>query len=365
MTYILGWKSNSEVFLTADSALTTRSDSPKLDLLKSSFGQEHVLETDRKVEERSSKLFLKENIGVAMAGRYDLAIQITSAFYGKIEEGLSPRDALGWAVFLNSPFPKDATAQLAVAYFDSHPKLLSFNSQGDYKIRNDEKIIHLGSAPPKYKVANEAWLADILPRTKNQPGMQISSVIGVLQSHGVLNPTLQAGIGGAFCGLYIGEAGGSWQPDILFIEEDKLVSTCVRNNCLVVSSPIIGESRCFLTYLPPRSVESLKEQTAKAIEEGRQVQNSCKYDYAFLINTKVRTLTLIQMDKNLRHDLLWLEPYSEGGRSGTKIIIFPYLRKILDRKGEGLVIARYKSPSMNEVPKEKTVHRKIDWEKSG
>ena len=209
MTYVLGWKSNSEAFLTADSALTTLSDSPKLNFLKSSFGQEHVLETKRKVEERSSKLFLRENIGVAMAGRYDLAIQIISAFYGKIGEGLSPRDALGWAVFLNSSFPRDATVQLAVAYFDGHPKLLSFNSQGDRKIRDDEEVIHLGSAPQGYKAINKGWLEDISPRTKNQPGIQLSSVLGVLQSHGVLNPTLRAGIGGAVWVLYISENVGS------------------------------------------------------------------------------------------------------------------------------------------------------------
>ena len=364
MTYVLGWKSNSEVFLAADSALTTFSDSPKLDFKRSSFGQRHILETSKKVEERSSKLFLKENIGVAMAGRYDLAIRIISTFYGKIRDGLSPIDALKEAVFLNSPFPKNATAQLAVAYFDGYPKLLSFNSHGDYKIKDDEKIIHLGSAPPKYKAINEDWLVDIPSRTKDQPGMQLSAVLGTLQSHGALNPTLQVGIGGAFCGLYINKNGGSWQPDILFIEEDKLVSTCVRNDCLVVSSPIIGESRCFLTYLPPKSIESLKEQVAKAIEEGRRVQSSGKYDYVFLTNIKMRTLTLIHMNKSLRHDLLWLEPFTDGDHSGTKVVIFPSLRKIRDREGEGLVIATYKSPSINEVPKDKIIYKEIDWEKS-
>ena len=142
------------------------------------------------------------------------------------------------------------------------------------------------------------------------------------------------------------------------------MSTCVRNDCLVVNSPTIGESRCFLTYIPPRSFESLKEQTSKAVEEGRRVRDSGKYDYVFLMNIKMKTLTLIQMNKKLRHDLLWLEPYFEGGRSGTKVVIFPHLRKILDRKGEGLVIATYKSPSINKIPKEKIIHRKVDWENS-
>lgn len=355
MTYVLGWKSDSKVFLAADSALTTISDSPRLDLPRSSFGQNHVVASERKVEERALKLFLKENIGVAIAGRYDLAVRITKSFYKKIEEGLLPNVALKEAIFLNSPFPKGATVQIAVAFFDGNPRLLSFNSNGDFKIRDDEQIVHLGSAPSGYKTVNEGWLKeDILPATKNLPEFQLPSMLGILQSHGILNPTLQVGIGGAFSGLYVDTNGGHWQPDMLFIEEcdNLLVSPCIRNDCFVVNSPVLGESRCFLTYLPPRSESSLREQTTRAIESARELKNSAKYDYVFIMNKKLKTLTLLQMSKNLRHDFLWLEPFSESdGSMGTKVFIFSKLRNIINRNEGGVAIIPYREPSTNELPK--------------
>lgn len=357
MTYVIAWKSKSEVFLTADSALTTRSPSLELTLSQSSFGQEHLLDTERKVEERALKLFLKEKIGIGLAGRYDLAIKAINAFYEKIQEGLSPIDALKWAVFLIQPFPQDTTIQLAVGYYDDGPRLISFNSQGDCQIRDDEEIVHLGSAPPGYKRINEEWVKDII-RKIDQPKAQIASMLGVLQSHGMLNPTLQAGIGGAFAGLYIGESGGNWQPDILFVEDDKLASVSIINDCLVVNSPTIGQSRCFLTYLPPRSLESLKDQTTKAIEEAKRVMNSAEYDYLIFISTKYKSITLIEMNKHKQHELVWLEPFIQpDGHSGTKISIFPQLRRLIDRQIGGIAVATYRSPSTQEVSKDKIINK--------
>ena len=49
MTYVLGWKTENEVFLAADTALTTTVASPTLDMERSSFGEDHYVDHEKKV----------------------------------------------------------------------------------------------------------------------------------------------------------------------------------------------------------------------------------------------------------------------------------------------------------------------------
>ena len=130
MTYVLAWKTDSEVFLTADSALTTTHPNPDgHHLERSSFGEEHIFESDRIVEERALKLFLQNNIAVAIAGRYDTAIQMVKSFYEGLASGSPPKRALDDAIFRWYPSLRDGIVQLAVAYFDEQPQLLYFDGQ--------------------------------------------------------------------------------------------------------------------------------------------------------------------------------------------------------------------------------------------
>lgn len=360
MTYVLAWKTDSDVFLAADSALTTTNpNSDRHNLERSSFGKEHIFEDNRVVEERTLKLFLKNNIGIAIAGRYETAIAMVGTFYEKINEGMSPREALNWTVFTHAPALRDGVVQLTVAYFDEQPSLLCFNGG---EVVDNQDVVHLGSAPPHYREINEGWLRDLPTLAGNRADMQLAAMLGILQSHGVLNPTLRAGIGGAFAGLRISRQGGTWQPDVLFIEYGtrRLVSTCIQNDCFIVNSPILGESRCFLTFIPPRTRESLMEQTGQAIEQARAMKNSGLFDYVFIMSTNVRSLTLIHMDKKLRHLLLWIEPFvEEGGITGTNIKIFPRLRAIINRTDQGIVMVPYAESTETEIPHERRITREI------
>jgi hypothetical protein len=360
MTYVLAWKTDSEVFLTADSALTTTHPSPEgHHLERSSFGEEHIFENDRIVEERALKLFLKDNIGVAIAGRYDTAIQIVKSFYEGLSAGSSPKRALDDAIFHWYPSLRDGIVQLAVAYFDERPQLLYFDGQN--RVDDTRRIVHLGSAPPDYQAINEQWLEGLVGVPGFESSSRLAAMQGVLQSHGILNTTLQRGIGGAFAGLYVDDSGGHWQSDLLFIEDGttRFVSSCVRRDCFIINSPVLGESRCFLTYLPPKTEEELREQTSRAIAEAVESKRSAVYDYAFIMNTSVRSLTLVHMNKNLRHRLLWIEPSPAEEGSTTTIRIYPALRDVLNRTTQGMVTISYKSPDETEIPEDRILRRDI------
>jgi hypothetical protein len=252
--------------------------------------------------------------------------------------------------------------QLAVAYFDERPQLLYFDGQN--KVDDTQRIVHLGSAPPGYKAVNERWLEDLVGVPGFESSSRLATMQGVLQSHGILNTTLQQGIGGAFAGLYVDSSGGHWQPDLLFIEDGttRFVSSCIRHDCFLINSPVLGESRCFLTYIPPRTEESLREQTSRAIAEATENKRAALYDYAFIMNTSARSLTLIHMNKQLRHRLLWIEtsPMAEG--SSTTIRIYPALRDVLNRTDQGMVVFPYKSPDETEIPEDRILRRDIRLE---
>lgn len=74
MTYIVGWKTGGNAYLCADTALTsfdqTLVDSDQL----SSFGEAHINEPDRQVNERALKILRLEHAVVAICGDYMLAL---------------------------------------------------------------------------------------------------------------------------------------------------------------------------------------------------------------------------------------------------------------------------------------------------
>ncbi len=370
MTYVIAWKSNSEVFLAADTAITTTTTTAttrlNLDLPESSFGQDHFLSPtgNKKVEERTTKVFLKNNIGIAFAGSYGLAINIARTFYEKINEKLSPNDALKDAIFLNQPFPKGESVQLVIGYYDSHPKLLTFNSNHDSQIRDDENIVQLGNPSNTHKDLTKSWLEDTLLKADIEPKLHLSAALGVFQSYNLFSPQMQNGIGGAFCGLYIDKSGGMWQPDILFLEyggkREKQVSTCFRHDCFIINSATIGQSRCLLLYLETLSPDFLKSQVSKAIAKGKKLNKKAQFQYIVIFGVNKANITVIGMNRENRHECIWVENFKEGSEIGLKILLFPDLREIL-QNADSLTVIPYRKATIKTVPDSAKLERKINY----
>ena len=350
MTYALAWKSDSEVFLAADTALTTTSSEQlKLDLSISSFGQNNYLEEKktRKTEEKIHKLFLKKNVGVTFAGNYRRALEVVESFYKKIDTGLSIIDSLKESLFLY-PITASNNLQLIVGYYKNGPKILSFNAQNDFSIIEDQDIAQIGCPSETHKDLTEEWIDqtnNIFP-IGNIAELRLTAILGILQSYNYFSPQMDRGIGGAFCGLYIGQDGGKWQPDILYtdygIRQGKLVSTCFRHNCLVINSPTIGQSRCFVNNFLEISQDYAYQQALKAVKKGKKLQSNAEFQYIVFINFQNATLTLVEMKRQHKHELLRIKPFKDGFKTGTEIALFSKMQSIIKRDRPGLVIIPYK-----------------------
>ena len=363
MTYSLAWKSDKSIFMAADTAITS---SEELNIQKSSFGQKHYQDknTARSVQESVVKFFLEYNIGLTFAGSYDLAISVAKSFYTEIIKNKSPLEALKWSLFLNPP-TEDKNIQLAIGYFDGEPKLITYNSEHNSKIEVDKYIVQLGNPLEVHKRLSRAWIEDLINNKSYKDDLKLSAALGIFQSYNLFSPQMERGIGGAFCGLYIDKLGGHWQPDILFIEHggnnSKLVSTCFRHDCLVINSPTIGQSRCFLSYLPPLDNKYIISQANKAIAKGKTLSNQAEFEYIVILNVEKVTIPLVEMNRNKKHGIIWIKRCQDGDRDGFEITMFPRMRELLKRDGPGLNIVHYWEPTVKKIPGDKIINRTISY----
>lgn len=361
MTYAIGWKTGNEVFLSADTAMTTRCDNPKLDIAKSSFGEKHFVNKEEKIEERLVKLFLKNDIGCTFAGNVQLALKIIETFYTEVINGSAPTEALSWAINLHNPKPLKQAVKIIIGYYKNHhPVLLTFNTNNDRKIRDNEDLVQVGSIPENFMKLTDNWIAKVLPNTLYEPKFHLSSMLGVFQAYSIFGKLIGAGVGGAFAGLYVDKSGGYWQSDIMFvIHKEDLISTCFRNDCFVINSPTIGQSRGLISHFPSQSLEVIKNQALIGCKNGKVVHEKAEFDFVIVVDKKGETLTLIEMAKNKKHEFLWLKPcFEPSGRTGTEIAIFPELNRIIQDKTPFKIVS-YRKPKIKQIPKDRISRRVI------
>ncbi len=352
MTYALAWKSKKEVFLAADTAITSSSDVPlNLELEMSSFGQTHFIDEShkKKVEERATKLFLKNNIGITFAGNYELAIEVVSTFYKKISSGVGINDALKDALFLHSVDSVDKL-QLIIGYYEGNPKLLSFNADYDLKIKEEFGVVQIGAPLKDHRQLTESWIKDFV--SESNPNLQLVDVLSILQSYNLFSPQMSRGIGGAFCGLYVGNNCQSWQPDILYadygIDDGKIIGTCFRHDCFAINSPTIGASRCFTTQTSDVSVSFMEQQAQKAVEKSKRLQRDLEFQYVVIVNVELLSITIIEMNRHSKHEFIWLQRVTDELRQGVKIIFFNEILPVIKRSTSGVVIIPYKKPRVDQ-----------------
>ncbi|HRH23603.1 MAG TPA: hypothetical protein PK295_03155 [Candidatus Magasanikbacteria bacterium] len=363
MTYALAWKTKRSVFLAADTAITTTGDDvDKLDIEVSSFGRKHFLEIQKgkKVEERVVKVFSSNNVGIIFAGSHSHARQIASDVFIEIENGKTAKEALQVAIF-KTIVPPQFPVQLAIGYYDSEPKIIFFDSSQGGIIQENLDEIQMGNPPRDFQNETKRWLVDIETGVR-ETRAQLVALLGILQSFNLLNDTLRMGIGGICTGLTIDKDGCDWQPDILFIEYgnvEKHVGTCFRNDCLVVNSPIIGQSRCFASTFLPLTSPVLMGKVKKAINKASILKATMEYEYVVILSHKNNSLTILEMRRNTKHDLLWFESLKDS--DATKIYFFPKLKKILNEKNShnGLTYIQYEEPSIKFIPEENRTHERI------
>jgi hypothetical protein len=161
-----------------------------------------------------------------------------------------------------------------------------------------------------------------------------------VQSYGIHSYILEQGVGGAFCGLFIGERSIEWQPDTLFLLYDRardeninMVSSIVRDHVFVVRSTFDEHTGYFFNTI---SCASVDDWIAKWLIPAHTFLNDGRFDFIVLVSRRFRIITVIEMFKHRSNQFLSITPLASEralGQIGLELEFSPQLSQIMDDLG--------------------------------
>jgi hypothetical protein len=248
MSFIMGLKRASAVYLVADSAITKAQQRDSV----SSFGESTRHSGTLSAQEGVLKLKDFGTCAVAFAGDLRVAASVIQVMDGELSRGAAPREAFRSGIRNN--WPSCAHVCLLVAVSESPaPGLLSYDgSSGAMEPRDhaDGDAVSFGSLPQAYSDLAR-HMGEMALAMGEEPSLHLAAMLGCLQMLTVRDPILANGVGGAFCGLFAACDRLIWQKDIVWLVVEKLtaeakldwvVSFC-RDGALFVRSSISDSFR--------------------------------------------------------------------------------------------------------------------------
>lgn len=343
MTYCLGWTTETCAYLVADTAVTSgRLPSTHL----SSFGEAHISEATKNVEEGALKITSARGAGIAFSGNATLGRAVVDTFRMAVVAGLAPRPALQTAIASNVNSGDRVDLSVLCAFVEhGDPHLLSFNRDNDQCVVEHipGDLVQLGSLVGSGNVVcqiSDAFIGQ-LKKTDLEGSELLACALGLCQSYGIHNPLLPHGVGGAFVGAFVNVSGFHWQPNIGYLlftpgepdfSEHAGVFPFIRDDVLVVRSLLAGG--------PPRIfINSLGEPPETALIRATEVDQQClaalrelQFDYLVFLNTAIPVVAVIEMGRRSDHREIIMHPLlppSAEGKGQMPVSIGPTLYSLI------------------------------------
>lgn len=337
MTYIIGWKNYSSVFLFGDSVI--KIDHPNVEGNKNTFrnqtslGEDHIYEEGKTVSEKWLKLYdIEGKIIVAISGIVEEAYEGLKKFKICVETGMDPRLAVQRSF-------EDEDVKVLVGFMEEDvPRLISYNGYGKNGLYEYAffEVAHSGTIDSYFIDQSEDFFSQINSKDWSEDQL-LTSIIAVTQSYGFQENQMKQGVGGFFSGIRINDSGVTWQPDLAFIPfsynggelknnqlaeifgKANFVITQVRESILFSGSTFISDpkkaTRPFSNFHPEQIIESEEWKDARlkwAAKWGRELNQNweeCKADYYILYNTEKPIVALVY--SNEKKPFVVKEPFFE------------------------------------------------------
>ncbi len=316
MSYVLGWKTRSNVYLAADSMLTS---SPVSIDAYSSFGERQFTEGKVSIAERGLKIVTDEDLAIGLCGDFERARDLAAMVFDAYGRTRDPLDALRQMAVSNGPFPLQHEARLVVAWRgDPFPRLFSFNQDGHGGIRefSEGEGVPLGSVRAMHKGLTQELLKHVSVLEREGSAPYLTAVLGMLQSLGLHDYLLPDRVGGCFTGLRVSRDSMAWQPDLLYLveEPDKpiwpAIATCIRDGNLIAASTVTNEVRIFATTARPDSNPFAWFEKWSDFARGYIKNRS--FDYVVLLGLSRWVVIVLEMRRALESRMLRFSPASEA-----------------------------------------------------
>ncbi|PGR66390.1 hypothetical protein [Bacillus cereus] len=308
MTYCIGFKSKSAVFLIADSVISGGNNREIEDV----FGQytvfgEFVKDENIAMQDRKYKVYkLPGNVLTAFAGDVEDALEALNIFQKELKKGIEPVSAFK-SVLLAGPFTR---IELLVGFMDQDtPKLYSYNHMDNGQFKEEDTIIHLGSGREHQDLSGKSEL--VVNSIKNDnygDGKTFVYTLAFLQNFAIKNPLMFLGVGGFFYGGYVNSEGVQrmWNTTYLMYavtqagQERKLhlnyqVSFSRKEDLLLVSSSFLDHERVYLQEIGSEDTMDLID-LENQVKELRNDYWQGKFKFVVLLNQLDYGFTVCYME---------------------------------------------------------------------
>ena len=308
MSYVLGWKTRSNVYLAADSMITS---APTSIDVQSSFGERQIGEGSISVAERGMKIIVDEDLAIGLCGDFRVARGLASSVIRSYRRLRDPETALREMFVSNGPFPMKRPAQLIAAWRgEPCPRLFSFNHDGCGTLHEFGfgEGVPLGSVRAMHKGMTQELLKRLFAVERQGSAAYLASALGMLQSFGVHDYLLNDGVGGSFTGLCVTRDAITWQPDLLYLIDEpgkdiwSGVATCVCGQSLIVNSTITNQPRVFMTDV--NGANDLTEWFNSWGQFAQSYITDKRFDFVVLLGLEHQVVIVIEMRKALESKVL-------------------------------------------------------------
>jgi ATP-dependent protease HslVU (ClpYQ) peptidase subunit len=226
MTYVVGWKSKSSVYICADSVVTVSAHQPREDLLiykESTFGEKMYFNDSKHTTESICKIEnINEKVIIAFSGEVGVAQEIIDYFRRTLERYNDYTAQLIKDSFITSINESDSDEKvhkvsfiIGLIDFDN-PILMSYNRGGNRAL-TEHSIVQIGSLSDSttYRYITNKLYAD---STSLDEDCQLIVISAVLQSYGFHEKSIieNYGVGGFILGVQLKKTGVTWNDDTFF-----------------------------------------------------------------------------------------------------------------------------------------------------
>lgn len=310
MTYCLGWRTDTEVFVIADSAVT--SIAPLGQGPVTNFGEAAIGENGIFVSEAALKVARVGNYGLTFAGDAAVGREFVNIVDYLVGHGIEIAAALTSAI--QSVFPVNAPAPIefvCAAYVKGSPVLYTFDASSETLLRDDQRRVHLGVMKSDFCGAVESFL-DVAEQQVDEASHCLACVVAFLQTLSVKGNYLKEGVGGFFGGLYVNEFGVKWQPDIAFTfftpdfgqdisknadNPDPLVIVILRNDIAYIASPFKGRVEAYPRILPSEDKSDLLARLQLAESDIQAAKSDMIVDFVAMVSREHYVTALVEMKR--------------------------------------------------------------------
>lgn len=329
MTYCIALKTPQGILVAGDSALSSKSSHAFQfpNRKRTSFGERQgQMESGQwpYVFEEGQKVLIGAAFVAAIAGDVATADNILQIFQEAYVGSVGSRDAAEVAVRSAGPFSSDATVLIG-SYVDGEPVLLRIDTERE-SVDEIEGLVQIGSDLPRQHewtdrvVGGLCSFAESLGSGPRHTERLFSQVICLLQSYVTHDYLLERGVGGAFVGGWITQAGTRWQGDHLYVvhsdvplaESIDMCGTFIRDSsiCLISNqNEVVQISR-------ESHAKRDRGSTATSLDVAIRDFDHGLFDYFVSLNTQKHIVTVIEMNRSHHHRLVSICPQSSRAQLG-------------------------------------------------